>query len=245
MELGENLRIKFNPPLADREPTYVRDPGEVAKVLMDPNVQVAATYLGYRQIYLPEHKEIVEQNHLQYDLTIVPPIMLGNEFNKTVGHYHANKPGTDIAHPEYYEVLNGRGLFILQKMDGKFEQVIDVIIIEAKTGDQVMYPPNYGHNFVNLGLDVLVTANWLSTDYKPLYEPIAQRRGMAYYVIKKNGGYELVPNKHYSELPSPRMVESINNLSPMYGTAVTDPGKFDFLNNPEKYANMFTQWTQR
>lgn len=246
IELKDDLFVQFNPPMTDREPTYIRDHDEIRKVMKDSQADIPFTYVGYRHLYLPQHKDIVEQNHVQYDLTIVPPIMLGSEFNKTQGHYHANKPGTIVAHPEYYEVLNGHALFLLQKMDEQFKRVLDVIVFEARTGQKIIYPPNYGHIMVNIGKDILVTANWLSTDYKPLYEPMNNHHGMSYYVIKNlDKPYEFTPNTNYADHPPIRSLQPINDPIPMYTSGMANPASLDFLNNPEKYAKLFIECLQK
>ena len=60
-----------------------------------------------------DRRKIIE-NDLRYDITILAPVMLGKEFNKTVGHDHPIVPGTDITYPELYEVLKGEAIFLLQ-----------------------------------------------------------------------------------------------------------------------------------
>lgn len=246
IELKDDLRIKFDAPLSDREPTYIRQFSQMLPVLKDINIPaIDVPYLGYRKLYLPKDKELVESQHLEYDLTIIPPLMLGDEFNKTLGHYHANIPGTDIAHPELYEVISGHALFLIQKMDPEFKKVIDVIGIEAQAGDKIVYPPNYGHIIVNIGSEVLVTANWLSTDYKPLYEPVADYHGMAYYAVKDVAGkYSFVKNQNYSSHPEVRMVRHEEKIAsdfgfistePMYLTGTTNPKKLEFLVKPQLY----------
>ncbi|MEJ0020998.1 MAG: glucose-6-phosphate isomerase family protein [Candidatus Doudnabacteria bacterium] len=248
VELADDLRIKFYPPMQDREPTYIRMFSQVQGVLKDPDFKspTQEMYLGYRQLYLPEHADLVRSDHLEYDLTIIPPMMLGEEYNKTVGHYHAAIPGTKIAHPEMYEILNGHVLILWQKMDEDFKNLISVYAVEAKTGDKIIYPPNYGHILVNIGTDILVTANWLSTDYKPLYEPVADFHGMAYYVIKGNGKlYDFVKNPHYSDHPDLKLINEQQQVytnfgfvpsEPMYTSGMKNPKLLEFLNHPQKYA---------
>ena len=247
IELKEDLRIKFNPPMANREPTYVRKFSQVLPVLLDPKIvpPVEETYLGYRALALPQDEELFQTAHLQYDLTIVPPLKLGREFNKTIGHYHANLPGTAVAHPEVYEVLHGTALFLIQKMDPDFKEVFSVYAIEAQTGEKVIYPPNYGHIMINVGNDVLVTANWLSTDYQPMYEPVSGKQGMAYYVVAGQGKpYDFIPNPAYGPALAPVRVLSkkfmanfpITGAKPIYTAAVINPKNLAFLNDPLKYA---------
>ncbi|HEV8601661.1 MAG TPA: glucose-6-phosphate isomerase family protein [Patescibacteria group bacterium] len=255
IQVTEEYKLKFKPPLGDFPMTFARKFSEMVPVLMDPTIKapIEITYPVYRGIHLPEHNEIVTSNHLTYDITIPAPVMLGREFNKTAGHYHANKPGLKIAHPEMYEILLGQCLFLLQKMDEDFKEVLDVIAVEAGTGDKIIYPPNYGHILINLGSDALVTANWLSTDYKPLYQPVADYHGMAYYVVaSKDKKYELVPNSHYHNVPPVRTInkkayESFPIVSdePMYTKGMRNPKLLEFLSFPEKYQKEFAGLTSR
>lgn len=246
IEVGKDYKLKFKPPLEDFPLTFARKFSDMVPVLLDPNITAPAdeTYFVYRGIYLPEHQQLVEENRLSYDITVIPPFRLGKELNKTLGHYHAPKPGTaNIAHPEVYEVLHGEALFLLQKMDGRFDQLLNVIAVMGKTGDKIIYPPNYGHIIVNVGNDVLVTGNWCSLDYKPLYKEVADKHGMSYYVIADEfEQFKFVPNRNYKDGPPVRMIDTkfmsklaISSNQPMYVTGVSNPQTLDFLNNPEKY----------
>ena len=244
IELKDDFYIKFNPPLQERTPTFERKFTEVLPVLMDPNVKQEheVMYLGYRRLYLPLDAVKVKKNHLTYDLTIIPPYRIGKEFNKTVGHYHDLKPRTKIAHPELYEILQGKVLVILQKMDPEFKKVTKVITAELSAGDKIIYPANYGHILVNIGTDPVVTANWLCVDYKPLYKQVSDKQGMAYYVVAEEGGYKLIANSMYGKVPVPRSyraenmeVFKLNLHKPMYVSAMEDIKSLDFLSNPEKY----------
>jgi len=66
--------------------------------------------------------------------------MLGEEFVRTQGHYHAND------FQELYTVLEGEGIFFFQK--GK-EKIEGVIVIQAKKGDWVLVPRGYAHITIN------------------------------------------------------------------------------------------------
>lgn len=245
--LTDDFHLKFDAPLNQRDPSIIRKFSEMVPVLMEPETKIdrEEMYYVYRGLCLPEHQELIAKKHLTYDVTIIPPAMIGREFAKTVGHYHDVIPGTQIAHPELYEILYGQALILWQKMDLEFKKVIAVHILEARAGDKIVYPPNYGHILVNIGTEPLVTANWLSTDYKPLYEPVAQKRGMAYYaVVANDGGYEMVANPAYAELPPVRTITTkfmdgfpiIIEARPMYTEGTFHPDRLEFLGNPQKYA---------
>ncbi len=252
IELTDDFKLKFNPPMKEFPMTFARKFEDMIPVLLDQNVKsdLVETYFVYRGLCLPEHEEFLKQKNLTYDVTIVPPAMLGQELNKTVGHYHANIPETEIAHPEMYEVLEGHGLFLIQKMDNEFKKVLDVIAFEAKAGDKIIYPPNYGHILINIGDTPLVVANWLSLDYKPLYKEITDFKGMDYYVIRAlNRPYLFIENEKYAEHPPMKLLNKAEVIAstfgfikdePMYITAMKNPEKLEFLSNPAKYSEQLS-----
>lgn len=220
---------------------------DMASVLMEPdkNPSTEDMYYMYRDVHFKDDEELIRKTGTTYDITVIPPLMIGKEFNKTVGHYHAVKPGTGLAYPEVYEVIHGHALFLLQKMDPEFKEVITVLAMEARTGDKVVYPPNYGHAIINLGKEVLVTANWVGSEFERMYKQVADMRGMAYYVVSSDigKGYELIPNNFYGSLPEVRLITDkfmgqfeIAGSKPLYAIGTTDPGSLEFLNHPEKYA---------
>jgi len=55
------------------------------------------------------YRGIKEENGLRYDITVLPPLLIGEEFNKTKGHCHCS------GHEELYIVLKGQALFLMQK----------------------------------------------------------------------------------------------------------------------------------
>lgn len=77
--------------------------------------------------------EAIKAHHLRYDITVIPPAMLGSEYIKTVGHYHPRVPGTNAYYPEIYQVLEGSATYLLQKVkSGEEDFVLDVVVIKAK-----------------------------------------------------------------------------------------------------------------
>jgi glucose-6-phosphate isomerase, archaeal len=249
ISVDDKFQLNLRPPvILSKTRRFTRSISEMRIAMLDPEAKVDSDlgYEVYGGVCLQEHESTLQDHHLTYDLTIVPPTMLGQEYNKTIGHYHANIPGTQIAHPELYEVLHGHGLFLLQKMDSEFKNLITVLAIEGEPGDKIIYPPNYGHIMVNIGDEPLIMANWLSTDYKALYEPIKERHGMALYVVKgKDGKPTFVKNENYKDQPMMRKMVIGDKLrtdfgletgEPMYVTALRNPKILEFLSNPQKYA---------
>jgi glucose-6-phosphate isomerase, archaeal len=243
--VNDDYTLDFKQPLSEVKPT-ARTFEQMKEVLMDPSAQPPAQelYYMYRNVHFTEDEPKLAAVGVTYDITVIPPGKIGSEFNKTMGHYHAVKPGTKIAYPEAYEVLHGRALFLLQKMDPLFQDVITVIAMEANAGDKVVYPPNYGHIIVNLGDDVLVTSNWVGDSFERMYSQVSDRQGMAYYVVDGGEkGYHFEPNKKYDKLPEVRMLTNqfMHNFAlmgdgPMYTIGTGDPKSLEFLIHPDKYA---------
>ncbi len=243
--VDKDYNLKFETPLKPVKPT-VRTLEEMKEVLMDPKAKSTREdlYYMYRNVHFPDHDNVIERIGLTYDITVIPPATVGKEFNKTVGHYHANPEGSMMAYPEIYEVLHGKAVFLLQKMDPTFKNLIRVLRLEATEGQKVIYPPNYGHIIINATDDVLITANWVANDFKRMYQEVKDYRGMAYYGIKnKAGELEFVPNLKYNQLPAVETLTrkfmtgfEIMKDGPMYWLGANNPKTLEFLTDPQKYA---------
>ena len=244
LSVGDDYKLSFGDKLQGSEPA-VRKLLDLAPVLMDKNAKSDRDemYYVYRDVHFPWDEEVLRNNSIRYDLTVIPPAMIGKEYVKTLGHYHSKIPNSEIAYPEIYEVLHGEALFLIQKLntDGT---VNTVLAIEAKTGDKVIYPPNYGHIIINTGKDVLVTANFVSDRYQADYRSVSEKQGMAYYVVKgKNTKFEFIPNPAYGDVPQVRAMVASKNPGarivpegPMYKIGVLSPARLEFLNHPARYA---------
>lgn len=199
-------------------------------------------YYMYRELSLSKKDALMMKEHnLRYDITVIPPRMLGCEFVKTAGHYHPAVPGTDTTFPEIYEVLNGEAQYLMQKSED--DKIKDVILIKAGEGDKVIIPPNYGHLTINASNRVLKMANWVARSFESLYAPIKEKRGGAYFILE-NG---IVKNPCYIEVPEIRILKPSNfkeigleKSREMYGL-VRDIKKLEFLTKPHEYEWVFEQ----
>ena len=162
-------------------------------------------YYMYREFCISKNDMITMKEHgLRYDITLIPPRMLGCEFVKTAGHYHSMVPGTDITFPEIYEVQAGEAFYMLQKScNGKMK---DVILIKARNGDKVIIPPGYGHITINMSNQVLKMANWVAIGAESIYSSIKEKGGGAYFFLQN----EVVKNPKYIDIPEIRIIESFD-----------------------------------
>ncbi|MFH1586874.1 MAG: glucose-6-phosphate isomerase family protein [Candidatus Diapherotrites archaeon] len=205
------------------------------KVVMDSSLnEPKEFYYMYRAISKDEDREKFGEYEIRYDITIIPPLRLGKEFNKTFGHYHPKPEGSDYSYPEVYEVLHGKAHYLLQNEK-------DVVLVEASAGDKAVMFPNYGHITINPGKDVLVMANLVCSEFRSLYGDIGEKHGGMYY--ETLDGW--VKNKNYGAVPEMRKMTAkkvpefgITEKS-LYESFVKTPELFDWLRHPAKYMDAF------
>jgi len=182
------------------------------------------------------YRGVFESNNLRYDITILPSKKIGSEFNKTVGHYHPNKPKTKVTYPEIYEVISGRALYLLQKNNLK-----DAILVEALEGEKVVIPPGYGHVTINPDERPLVMANLLDASFESGYDFYKIHKGGISYIIEDKDSLKVVPNPSYPKKVIPRMARPRDlmlfeiDASRLLFQFQENPEKFSWLNNPEEY----------
>lgn len=204
------------------------------------NTNNVELYYMYRGVSSNDN-DMVKMNKygLRYDITIIPPYMLGCEFVKTAGHYHQIVPGTDITFPEIYEVLNGNAHFLIQKPDG--DEIKDIVMINAEQGDKVIVPPGYGHITINASNNILKVANWVAMGRESLYDPIKKKKGGAYFLLQDR----TVKNLTYSYVPDMRILKpadlskiGIKKNDDMY-KLVDDIEILEFLIRPQEHERLF------
>lgn len=177
---------------------------DIKKVLYDK--EWAKTAPNFELYYM--YRGLKKKRVLRYDITVIPPQMLGKEFVKTKGHYHIGNYG------EIYSVLKGRAIYLMQKE--KRGRLIDAYYIKAKKGEHVIIPPQYAHITINPSLkEELKMANWVSEKCMPNYEGIEKKGGACYYYTKsgwvKNKNYKRVPKLHFKR-PKKSIPKSLNFL---------------------------------
>lgn len=194
-------------------------------------------YLMYRDCVLPHDKKIAQEIEVRYDITVLLPVRLGREYNKTKGHYHSEyKPG--LCYPELYQVLEGQAHVLLQRRSGA--TISDVVLVIAQEGQIVLVPPNYGHITINPSEKTLKMANWVSTRVQSFYEPFEQKGGGAYFELCDG---QLVPNVRYGALPRLRVIpaQEYPELGLRHGRPIYDliqtPERLRFLSFPDSFTS--------
>ncbi len=205
--------------------------------------------LYYMYRYLAESDEDAKKMKavdLRYDILNSVPVRLGEEYNKTAGHYHSIKENTCFTYPEIYELIKGEMYYLIQKIEG--DKIIDVYAVRASSGDKMIVPPGYGHFSIFLSQDSVRESNWTPNSSLSDYERVKQKHGAAYYALadkNEKGGVRWVKNENYSFVPPLRFLAPTNfedfglvkNIN-MYGLA-NNLEKLDYLNNPQNYSELW------
>lgn len=257
IQMKDDYALVFEGTLPPVTPV-IRDFSSMRSYLKDASSTYSRrdVYHMYRDLALPEHRQAIRAANLEYDITVIPPGTIGEEFVKTIGHYHPYKPGTRIRFPEVYEVISGKVFWLLQSASDDLERLRDVYLITAGRGEKIIVPPGYGHVSINPGENVLILANWQPLGNKGIYEPYEIHNGAAYYVMQSqrlaaNGqttkDFEYTPNLSYKQVPKLNHVRArdypqydLLRALPSYFTGTKNLGTLDCLNNPENYLDVLT-----
>ncbi|MCL6580987.1 MAG: glucose-6-phosphate isomerase [Firmicutes bacterium] len=224
-----SFTLDFGPGLEPVRP-QARTLEEMRPVLYNQTATAPAElYWMYRDVARPRDKDRLAGHSLRFDVTVLAPGLVGGEYVKTAGHYHApldpgaageaagpeaEASGVDAlleprgrTYPELYQVLHGLAHYLLQRpaASGPPGTLDDVVVVEAGPGDSLYVPPGYGHVTINRGPGPLVMANVVEATFVSVYEPYRRRRGAAYYEVEEDSRGFFVPNGHYPSPPEPRL----------------------------------------
>lgn len=211
------------------------------------NNKTQPLYYMYRDLAENEKDaEKIKAANLRFDILDSVSVHLGQEYNKTAGHYHSLAHGTNFTYPEIYELIGGEMYYLMQKIEG--DKVVDVYAVRASGGDKVIVPSGYGHFSIFLSNGKIRESNWTSNSSLSDYDKVKQKRGAAYYaLIDKSAadGLRWTKNENYSYVPPLRFLKPTNFSDlgldkdvNMYNLA-RDLKKLDYLNNPQNYPELW------
>tara|TARA_Y100000310_G_scaffold229792_1_gene232225 strand:+ start:4316 stop:5080 length:765 start_codon:yes stop_codon:yes gene_type:complete len=215
----------------------------MAAVLKNPKAKAPKEFYDmYRDVAMEKDRKKIMANNLRFDITILPAFNVGDEPNKTFGHYHPKVPKTKTWWPELYEILSGHAHYLLQNGS-------EFLVFDAKPGDKCLMLPGFAHVTVNpSSKEPLVMANWVYPGFKSNYGPIEKLQGAQWYETSKG----FVKNKKYKKNPPVQLISSksfpefgYSNSRPMYPDAIKNPKKFEWLSKPQKYLKKFAEYRKQ
>jgi len=169
---------------------------DMKEVLFDQNW--ANTAPNFELYYM--HRGVKVENDLRYDITIIPPHILGEEFVKTKGNHNSDN------FKELYTVLEGTALVLMQKVKGN--TVEDAVAVELKQGDSIIEPSDYDVVTINPSKKILKIANWVSQKNTNIYENVEKNQGACYYYTKDGW----IKNENYEQIPPLRFEKALSKI---------------------------------
>lgn len=175
--------------------------------------------------------------NLKLDATVILPGLVGQEFYKTTGHYHLILPYLNRPSPDFYQLIFGQGLILLQKeING---QVINYWF-RPKILEPVLIPSDFAHTCINLGKTPVVFVNICVRTPHLDYRSIISRHGMAYRLKKDKGRIVFQLNSAYKKwglkihpiVKKKFIFKSSWAHQPFYQILQKDLSRFNFLTKP-------------
>jgi glucose-6-phosphate isomerase len=167
-------------------------------------------------------------SELRLELTSLRPGEVGGEWVKTIGHVH-NVADT-LGYPETYEVVAGRGIFVL------FRRELDVCaFVAAEAGEQFVIPPGWHHLAVNPGETTMVFVDVVARAVRPDYTLLRSSNGAPYRLGPKgtraNSRYPLYELRRLkaADLPPPTAHGRLAD------TFLGNRGALDYLLRPGRH----------
>jgi len=158
-------------------------------------LSVSAVYqkVVYRTYWIEEKFDgQLTKNDMKLKATILFPDVVGIEFAKTKTIYSK-------CHARLLEVLQGKGMLLLQQDTLSKLDDATSYVIELTTGNKTVIPPNWHYTLVNTGKETLATIE-MYREAQELNSCNDRRKGSGVYVIERNGIPEIVKNSQYKNL---------------------------------------------
>ena len=247
--LDDAGQVGFGPGVVVEE-TKTRLLDELTPVAMEPEAcrgSRQAAYVMYNGVYRQSDAARLGGVPMRYELTLFPPLRLGREFVKTLGHLHSPEPKSGIDYPEVCEVLVGTAHFFFQTLDPDGPSASAAFYTEVRAGEKIVIPPGLDHLTINPGPGPLLFSDVIALGVTGIYDRFKAAHGAAYFEILEDGQPRFVPNPAYRSLPplGKRTLKSYPALrlahhDPLYTAFVESRGEmWPFLADPRRFWPVF------
>ncbi len=193
-------------------------------------------YALYEKNAREEDISIFNGYDINYNLKVVLPGLVGDEYIKSIPHFHPVDNTTGETFTEIHEIIQGEGIILLQKNEETRDLVNKVSAVEFKPGDQLFIRSGNGHTTINTGREPVIIGSLIKRSSETNFEPFMERRGCIYYLIRtEDGRSEFVFNPHYPKsvgldiLPAPALDNPHRTEGSIYQAFVQDPERFSVL----------------
>lgn len=179
---------------------------DIAPVLLNKFIKYPENvYSMLHNVSLKDDTDIMSTRYLTFDLIHLPFGLLGIEYIKTHIYY------SDYVENKFDSVIqlySGKVAVVMQKNkpdsgEGHEEhsfttEVESVEVIDLEPGDRLLIPSGVFYTFVNTGNEKALFAMICSRAHKEIdYAKLNKEKGLAFFIISKNGKIEIVANPKY------------------------------------------------
>ena len=186
----------------------------------------AIFYKKYKDI---DKDDIFKNKNIKLNMYPIYPNLAGIEYTKTFATRCKS-------YPRVLEVTYGGGIILLQKYESPLNHRVFKIIV--KKGQKVIVPSGYTCTIVNSRQNSnLIVLEMYTREAKPRIV-LDDRKGMSYYIIRKNAKQETVRNPEYKIVNEPEKINPETILS-KYGMTSKTPIVKQIMRKYERFKWLF------
>jgi len=246
LELNDSLELRYAGSVTSRSQTARTIDDLKPFVYESASALTQLIYKVFSDVGFTENASYIRAAGLRYDITAINAGTIQfndgtNEFFRTAGHYHKPSP-EGVRYPEIYEVLAGRGRWLIQRRKTDPAEIDEIYLVEAGLGEKICIPPSFGHITINAETGPLVIANIIADKVENDYEPFKMLKGAAFRLLALDAPdmIEIESNRNYHMVPPLRKLKPKKDwyqgyFHPLYSVLALNPERFKFLTEPETY----------
>lgn len=209
---------------------------DLKPLLLNTSIQYPDyVYTEYRGVYSKAFEEHFTSSGIRHNLIYLPNSMLGVEFVKSHIFTSKNIPSkvtstlrkltmakkkqamNEIKFSCILECLHGSCIVVMQKrvtdidagsiIGASSHSVEEAGIAKLKKGERIPIPAGYDYFVTNIKSSSCLVSQVYKQAFRLNYSSIKNAKGFGYYVIRKNGRVEVVPNSMYKHVPKIRNIK--------------------------------------
>ncbi len=186
----------------------------------------AVFYKRYKDI---DKDDVFKKKNIRINIYLLFSNLAGIEYSKTI----ATKCKS---YPRILDVAYGGGIIILQKYEGEDEN--KVIKIVTKKQQKIIVPPGYAFSLINSRQNsAFILVEMHSRDARPR-DVLDERKGMSYYIIRKNAKQETVRNPEYKKVQELEEID-LEAILKKYGVTPKTPVVKQIMRKYERFNWLF------
>jgi glucose-6-phosphate isomerase, archaeal len=195
----------------------------------------------------PHHPDLIAR-HLLFGVVAYAAGRLGDEPIRSQGHVHKPSPRNGWSTPEVYEIWTGAACILMQESDASDPG--RCFAVHASPGQVVVVPPGWAHATLSTDPQTpLSFGAWCDRAYGFDYAGVREHGGLAWFPhlsaehrlsFNRNPRYDRRPLVEKS--PGSYADLGITPGVPIYTQYEQSPGRFDFVPDPARAADLWRQF---